>query len=64
MTRPPAACPKCGNQFGFLYSEPRFEKAAVRVEDMRPAREWLEWECRTCGYRVTTPTADAAKETP
>jgi hypothetical protein len=60
MIRPPARCPKCGNEFGFLYSEPRFQKAARRIDDKRPAHEWLEWACSPCGYQVTTPTADAA----
>ena len=61
LTRPPSGCPKCGSQFGFLYSMPTY-RAAQRVDPSQwgspPPREWLEWACR-CGYTVRTPTADA-----
>lgn len=52
--RPPARCPKCGNEYGFLYSEPRYITGFVKHARV----EWLDWECK-CGYTVMTPTVDA-----
>jgi len=53
--RPPARCPKCGDEFGFLYSKPRYISGWANSQKQI---EWLDWECH-CGYTVRTPTADA-----
>jgi len=52
MTHPTTACPKCGEQYGFLHARPRYTRGASGNEDLR-------WACSVCGYVVITPTADA-----
>lgn len=51
MTRQP--CPKCGE---YSMSGPRYMRNAFG--------ERLRYDCGTCGFHKTTPTADADKSIP
>jgi predicted RNA-binding Zn-ribbon protein involved in translation (DUF1610 family) len=50
-----AACPKCGYEYGFRDSKPRYH--SIRNFGST-SHDWLRWECTMCGYAVVTPTAD------
>ena len=46
-TRPEPECPKCGHDYGFANSTPRY--------DANPEiGERLLWDCRYCGYTQQT----------
>ena len=61
MVRVEPPCPKCGNPFGFLWSKPEYHQSMPReiASVGHPTHEHLDFRCRTCGYRVDRPTADA-----
>lgn len=64
---PTTKCPKCGDQYGFVergtgrFVDPVYEPATDGWGTAPRHDERLRWECRSCGYTVYTPTADAPK---
>ena len=58
-------CPKCGDWNGFTHVNPRYheagedyERIALNPGDPHPAKEHLDFFCKTCGYRRDWPTQD------
>jgi hypothetical protein len=49
----PKACPKCESKDG--WEQPRYRHGTGY-------KEWLEYLCRTCGYPLMLPCADAQAE--
>ena len=59
-SKPGSTCPKCGYD-GFIWSEPRYRFS--QFVSGQPKDEWLEWECKTCGYIIQTKVFEAENET-
>jgi C4-type Zn-finger protein len=53
---PTVDCPKCGAEAAFLFSDPRYGDPWLGEYS---GRGRLEWDCRRCGFKMVTPTADA-----
>ena len=51
-------CPKCGSVY---ISGPKYE-GAYECATNKSGEERLRYTCERCGYSMTTPTNDAAKE--
>jgi hypothetical protein len=52
----PSSCPKCGDDYGFLYSRPKY---IPTYDDEYYVLEYLEFSCHICGFTIKRPTADS-----